>query len=733
MRYDGVLGGHVDEFANRQVVQLLQLLQWEVSEEEGTGLINAWAKYGAERRVYCPSILRHNPVKAVRKMTPDIPDWVVFPHEYRVDERAYDSLIDLGVKRVMRPWQFMDETFRSRDQALSIVEQAPEPDEVEPRSHRGVHERYIRQAYRGERRGDDSLQLCQELRPAENGMLLMVLAQAGYGKTWLTRAYNYAAAKRYLEFPGHRITEKARLEPPPPIPFLIPFGDYRKLASIAAIVRVRLEALGVPEYTTAAFRHLLSKGRLVLVLDGFDELLESSPFHARENLKEIQQAIQGNGRMILTSRTTFFRNQGDVDRFMGTDRPPGLELVVVTLEPFDERRRNEFLRNRGATRAEVTRISRLAMGELSGGPQTLSFLLEIVREGAIPTDTATRAEVFSRYADRVFARERDRQGFSVSDAEQASYLKALAYETLSEDVTVLPRELVEIATPGDLSTDDHNKLLGHYLLQRAQDGLAFEHHLVRDFFAAESIRERIKASDAFSIFDLKLTYGAAGFLAELLPDEELTAHLAATRTSAQVYRNLLMIALEKVDRQPAGASASDEIAIRSAYFRRLIGQPSLAGTDIAGLQFSLLNFSGWSFKSCRARNARFVCCDLREATEIDSLSGASLENCLLREEVDESALARSNSRLRRFLTLFARPGDAFSFTTAEVYEHDLTHSKRTFWDQDTASALTALGFAHWERAKRKRKFVLDREADLRDFFFRRSAEGVGELLDRLQR
>ena len=723
----------MDEFANRQVVQLLRLLQWDVSEEEGTGLIEASAKFGAERRIYCPSILQHNPVKAVRKMKTAIPDWVVFPQGYRVDEKAHAALTDCGVKRVMSPWQFMDESFRSRDQALDIVQQEPEKDETEPRSYRGVYEKYIRQAYRGDLRGDDSLRLCQDLPPAENGALLMVLAQAGYGKTWLTKAFNYAAAMRYIDYPGHRITDQPGQPLPPPIPFLIPFGDYRKLASVEAIVRVRMEAVGVPEYTTAAFRYLVSKGRVLLILDGFDELLESSPYHARENLREIQQAVQGNGQLILTSRTTYFRNQSDVDRFMGSDRPTGLELLVVTLEPFDERRRDQFLKNRGATKSEVSRISRLAMGELSGGPQTLSFLLEIVREGAIPADTSTRAVVFGKYAELVFARERKRQGFSVSDEQQASYLKDLAYETLCEDVTALPRELVEIATPEGLSIDDHNKLLGHYLLEPAQDGLAFEHHLVRDFFAAVSICDRLKSSEPTRVFELKITDGAAGFLAELLSDEQLNAYIAAGRASPVVHRNLLAIALKKVDREPAGASTIDETANRTAYLRQLIGESTLAGTDLSGLEFSLLNFSGWSFKGCRARNTRIICCDLREAKDTDSLSEARLEDCLLREDVDESVRTRASLRLRRFMTLFGQPSDAFSFATTEVYEDDLIHRRRAFWNDDTASALTALGFAHWVKAKRKRKLVLDREADLRDFVFRGNTEGVGQLLDRLQK
>ena len=728
----------MSELVRRQVCQLLELLQWNVAEAADNGLIVASAKYGAQRLIYCPPASQKNLPKLVRKMKPAVPDWIVVPDDYEIDDENLDSLTRLGVSRVMRPWQFMDETFRSWDQALRVMEEESneEDGDIEPRSYRGVNEKYIRQSYRGDVRGHDSLNLCMNLEPGANGLLLIVLAQAGYGKTWLTKAYTYEAAKRYLEFPGHRISKAESSTPlPPPIPFLIPFGEYRKLASIGAVIRERMEAVGVPEYTSSAFQYLLTKGRVVLVLDGFDELLESSPYHARENLREIQQAVLGRGIMILTSRTTFFRNQRDVDSFLGTSRPTDLELIVATIDPFDDPRRLEFLTNRGATEQEIVQISRLSMGELSGGPQTLAFLLSIVREGVVPTQTTTRAEVFSEYAERVFARERDRQGFLISDEQQTAFLQDLAYETLCEDMTVLSRDLVEIATPDGVSAGDHSKLLSHYFLQPAQDGLTFEHHLVRDFFAARSIRDCLHRESVFEVLDAKLTEGTAGFLAELLSDKEVKTFVASARNRPHVYRNLLLIALEKIDRQEVGkGSTDDETARRASYLSGLLGRPSLARADLEGLEFSLLNFSGWSFGGCRARHARFVCCDLRGASGTEALSDAIFESCLRAETRDESSEEKAVSRLRRFLTLFARPGDAFSFATSELYEKDIKQKRKTFWDDDVASGLTALGFAHKERAKRSQpKLVLDRETELRDFYFRGRIEPVSDLLQRLQR
>jgi len=252
----------VNELLARQVIQLLELLQWTVSEPDEHGLIAARARYGAERLIYCPSLQQRNLRKLLRNM-PRPPDWVILSDAYEIDSKMRDAVLALGVRRVMRLWQFMDETFRSQDQAGAAVDDTPAPqteDGAEPRSYGGVFEKYIRQSYRGDLAGDDSLNLCLNLEPAENGLLLMVLAQAGYGKTWLTKAYTYAAANRYRQFRGHDVAAPGSGSGlrPPPIPFLIPFGEYRRLASFGAMVRERMEAVGVPEYTTNAFKHLLT-------------------------------------------------------------------------------------------------------------------------------------------------------------------------------------------------------------------------------------------------------------------------------------------------------------------------------------------------------------------------------------------------------------------------------------------------------------------------------------------
>jgi hypothetical protein len=679
-----------------------------------------------------------NLVKYVRKLEGPEPEWLVVPDDYVVDAETCTALRALGVTHIMRLWQMMDETFRSWDQATRVMDEddAPQVDEIEPRSPRGVFEQYIPQSYRGDMQGNDCLDLCLTLRPAADGVLLMVLGQAGYGKTWLTKAYNFAAARRYLQSTSHDITDPDSLSgPPPPIPFVIPFGEYRKLASVGAIVRERLEAVGVPEYTTPAFQHLLTRGRIVLVLDGFDELLESSPFHARENLKEIQQAVHGRGIMVLTSRTTLFRNQRDVESFLGTDRPTALQLAVVTLDAFDATRRGQFLKSRGASSKEIEQISRVSMGDLSGGPQTLSFMLKIVREGVSPTETRTRADVFEKYANHVFDRERTRQGFDIPDMQQTVFLEDIAFEILSEDVGVITKDLVELATPSDVSVDDQSKLTGHYFLQPDREGvgLTFEHHLVRDFFAAQAIRRRLESHGPERAFDVKLTEGAAGFLGELLGDGDLTELLRSTESNARAYRNLMMVALDRIEREESTSTVSqDEMARRAKRLSDLIGGTSLSRRDLGGLEFSLYDFTGWSFTDSRARDARFSSCDLRGASGVESLADATLQDCLLQKVHDLSAEERAKEQLRRFMSLFARSGNAFSFATSELYERDTKEKRKSYWDEEVASSLTALGFAHKERAKKSQlKLVLDREKELREFYFKGQTEGVQALLRRL--
>ncbi len=85
----------------------------------------------------------------------------------------------------------------------------------------------------------------KEWLPAEDERLLAILAPAGYGKTVLTCELAYQLATQYLT------ARETRSEP---IPLLVPFGQFRRLASFEGMILQSLSRKGVTDYTPGSVR-----------------------------------------------------------------------------------------------------------------------------------------------------------------------------------------------------------------------------------------------------------------------------------------------------------------------------------------------------------------------------------------------------------------------------------------------------------------------------------------------
>ncbi len=80
----------------------------------------------------------------------------------------------------------------------------------------------------------------------------------------------------------------------------------------------------------------------MLILDGFDELLEERPEEARRNLRELIETLEGRGKVVITARSTFFRTSEEVADFL--EYSLGADLVrVIELQPFDREQRKDFV------------------------------------------------------------------------------------------------------------------------------------------------------------------------------------------------------------------------------------------------------------------------------------------------------------------------------------------------------------------------------------------------------
>lgn len=331
--------------------------------------------------------------------------------------------------------------------------------------------------------------------PAPSKRLLVVLAPAGYGKTLLTYELSRRLGEAHLasEGPGRQ-----------PIPFLIPFGNFRRVADFEGMILSALSRRGISDFTAQAFAYLVSQRRVVLFLDGFDELLEERPNEAQKNLRELIETLGGEGKVVLTARSTFFRTSVDVADFLENFLDPA-DVEVVELRPFDAARRHQFLSSVISSDSDRRKVERLvesdAIREAMGSP----LLLRQVVDHASDLDlegTESRRELFAALERAVYQRERVRHGHTISDGRQRAMLSDLAGEMMFDNVRGFDMESVQASALGALDGTDPEesdvfRLADHHFLTVDANSatVRFNHQVFREHFQATRLLSALEDSE----------------------------------------------------------------------------------------------------------------------------------------------------------------------------------------------------------------------------------------------
>ncbi|MCM3923525.1 effector-associated domain EAD1-containing protein [Frankia sp. AiPs1] len=239
---------------------------------------------------------------------------------------------------------------------------------------------------------EDALAAVLRLLDTAQARFVLVMADFGHGKSFLLR--------------------RLALRLPAAVPSLIPMlvelrglklGDPSDLdldRLLDAHLR-RVEEDGVP---AGALRTMLERGRLVLLLDGFDELVQRLTFdEAAEYLRIILDSVRGAAKVVLTSRIAHFASDDQWRDVLGQWAQGHRVSRQLRLEPFDDAQIENFLRHRfrvrpaagdvspsagsaGTAAVEDSVAARLGLirevpnlAELSRNPRMLSFIAKLTR------------------------------------------------------------------------------------------------------------------------------------------------------------------------------------------------------------------------------------------------------------------------------------------------------------------------------------------------------------------
>lgn len=277
--------------------------------------------------------------------------WGPFAETYPVgvrDGRVTDELIDALVRLPNPEQRKLELVYRG--------ERVPEDDERFRRAvGKGVwlrhfddyeqklwdHTRYLRQQT-GQLRGDPEYQLdlyvdkrwapldaaepegaevaaeVLRLLDTDGPRFLVVLGDFGTGKTFLLR----------------KLAVDLRARRPDLVPVLVTMRDLEKGRTLDELLAQHMAAKGEDRFPHKAFRFLLRRGRIVLLFDGFDELVQrTSPERVPRHFETLLEAADQDAKVIVTSRDLHFVTDQAVRARSG---------VQIRLFPLDEAQRREL-------------------------------------------------------------------------------------------------------------------------------------------------------------------------------------------------------------------------------------------------------------------------------------------------------------------------------------------------------------------------------------------------------
>ncbi|MER6072046.1 TIR domain-containing protein [Streptomyces sp. NPDC001817] len=504
------------------------------------------------------------------------------------------------------------------------------------------------------------------LLDSDQGRFLLLLGDFGHGKTFALREL----ARR---IPG---------ELPHLVPLLIELHALDRAYSFEGLVAAHLAAHGVDNIDLRAFRYMLRQGRIVLLFDGFDELVNQVTYdRAAERLQVLLDSAVDSAKIVVSSRTQHFRSQGQVLTALGERVGLLPHRRVLAVQEFSPRQIRAYLVNRydGDERAADHRIRLLdAIPDLLAlcrNPRLLGFVADLDDDRLRAVAGAGRAlspaglyeEVLTAWLNFEVQRGSGSPGrapgLSLEQLWDAVTALALRLWESGQDSLRLD-ELTDVAetltglADARLSVPQTAHAIGSgSLLVRSDDGVfRFIHGSVVEWLVARECARRITDGDSALLGRRQLSQLATEFLCDLA-DHRVCQGWAERELSGTS--------------QDASSDAARANAVKILSRLRVPAHTDLRGAALAGEDLSHRDFSGVDLTRADLTDARLVGANLSGAVlrsarlvgaRLDGadLTGADLRGADLRRArligADLSGARVQGGRWRRAALISATTG-----------------------------------------------------------------------------
>jgi WD40 repeat protein len=493
---------------------------------------------------------------------------------------------------------------------------------------------YVPQRYRELDRpetgvSDDLVGELLRLLSGDQGRFLLVLGDFGRGKTFALR----------------EVARRISRESPHLVPVLIELRNLDKVHTVDGLIAAHLANQGEEQIDLKAFHYMLRQGRIVLLFDGFDELVARLTYErATDHLETLLQAAQDRAKIVVAGRTQHFKSHGQVLTALGERVGMLPQRRVLSIEDFAPAQIRAYLVNRYGDEERADRRMSLLSGiedllGLARNPRMLSFIADLdpdrLASIAQARSTVSAADLYREILGSWLAYEEGRfrgptgkaAGLTVSDLWTAVGTLAMRLWESGEQFLSLT-ELSEVGetltglADGRLSGEQAAHAVGAgSLLVRTEEGLfGFLHSSVVEWLVARHVATEF----AGGVTD-PAPLGARAFSALTV---EFLCDLADARSCALWAAGVL------------GDSSADDVAranaIRISTRLRTPARTALRGARLQGEDLSYRDLQQVDLTGADLTDAQLVGANLSRAT----LRGANLTGARL----DEARLTGADLR-----------------------------------------------------------------------------------------
>jgi WD40 repeat protein/uncharacterized protein YjbI with pentapeptide repeats len=480
--------------------------------------------------------------------------------------------------------------------------------------------------------GDDLVGELFEILRSDSGQFVLLLAEFGGGKTFSMR----------------ELARRAPAELPDMVPMLIEMRRLEKDHSIEGLIAGHLAERGERKVDLEAFNYMLREGRILLLFDGFDELLSRTTYaRAADRLDMVLNAAVGKAKVVLTSRSQHFQSREQVFTVLGERVGRLPQQQVLNIQSFtDEDVRtyllNHFGHNAGAADERLRLIHGVeSLATLAKNPRMLSFVVrleperlrEVANEGRALSAAALYSEILTSWLRYEEARQTNTAtgtpGLTIDQMWDAVTRLAIRLWETGEELLSLPAVTEIAGTLGSIagsamSTDEATQAIGSgsLLVLTDADLFGFIHSSVKEWLLAREIAKRLDAGERSPalLAQRPLTQLTIDFLCDLAQSEKCRAWAS---------RNL------------GGESAAQDNAKRmlgrlSAPSTRVLERADLSGVDWSHRDLPGVKLAGAKLDGAMLQHSNLAGADLAgaslDSTRLDHtlLSGANLRRASMR-------------------------------------------------------------------------------------------------------